>query len=319
MGIKLSCFSLESMSDNTTDVGDDILYNMENNATVTSTNNDITPSADSIGQFLTEIRNYISPFTLTILLGGSLFCVLIFAGFCLVARINAKPRRRCKSFQRMDSVASDQWVRARSYSGHTTLSNVSRSNLGVLANTATNNNILPNLGLSSPNNYSLAVPSSTVTLHRVSSYTSPYCLSPRTPTNPSSSSVMTSYPVVTPSATSFAGPRPVPVSLTLPHANYSNYCTAGLYQNRLRSPPRPLSCIAGINVANIELPKAKISNTSSPQGRFERDYMSIAEVSEQKSAKVIGNAAHNEQTDDDLNEVEATDKNEVSRRSSVYL
>merc|ERR1712126_574553 len=259
--------SLKSMSE----VGDDIHNNMENDATDASTNTDIAPSADSISQFLTEIRNYISPFTLTIFLGGSLFCVLIFAGFCLVARINAKPRRRCRSLQRIDSVASDQWMRARSYSAHTTTSNVSRSNLGVLANSTNDTTtMLPNLGLSSPTNYSLAIPSSTVTLHRVSSYTSPYCLSPRTPT-PASSSAMTSYPVVTPSATSFAGPRPVPVSLTLPHANYSNYCTAGLYQNRLRSPPRPLSCIAGINVANIDLPKAKISNSSSLQGRFERD------------------------------------------------
>ena len=48
------------MSDNTTNLGDGILNNMENNATDASTNNDITPSADSIGQFLTEIRNYVS-------------------------------------------------------------------------------------------------------------------------------------------------------------------------------------------------------------------------------------------------------------------
>ena len=126
----------------------------------------------------------------------------------------------------MDSVSSDQWVRGRSYSGHTTTSNVSRSNLGVV----TNNNIVPNLGLSSPvnTNYSPMSPpsSTTVTLHRVSSYTSPYCISPRTPST-TSSLAMTSYPVVTPSATSFAGPRPVPVPITLPHANYSDYCTAG--------------------------------------------------------------------------------------------
>ena len=144
----------------------------------------------------------------------------------LIIRINAKPRRRCKNFQRMDSVSSDQWVRGRSYSGHTTTSNVSRSNLGVV----TNNNIVPNLGLSSPvnTNYSPMSPpsSTTVTLHRVSSYTSPYCISPRTPST-TSSLAMTSYPVVTPSATSFAGPRPVPVPITLPHANYSDYCTAG--------------------------------------------------------------------------------------------
>ena len=48
------------MSDNTTDVGDDILNNMENNATDASTNTDIAPSANSISQFLTEIRNYVS-------------------------------------------------------------------------------------------------------------------------------------------------------------------------------------------------------------------------------------------------------------------
>ena len=39
-------------------------------------------------------------------------------------------------------------------------------------------------------------------------------------------STMTTYPVVTPSATSFATPRPTPLNL-IPHANYSNYCTAG--------------------------------------------------------------------------------------------
>ena len=39
---------------------------------------------------------------------------------------------------------------------------------------------------------------------------------------------MTTYPVVTPSATSFATPRPTPLNL-IPHANYSNYCTAGQY------------------------------------------------------------------------------------------
>ena len=55
------------------------------------------------------------------------------------------------------------------------------------------------------------------------------------------------------------------------------------------------------------------------KGRFERDYMSIAELSEQKSANVIGNSAHNEENDDDHNEIEATGKNEASRRSSVYL
>ena len=58
--IILSCSSLKSMSDITTDVGDDIIKNMQNNATDASTNTDIAPSANSISQFLTEIRNYVS-------------------------------------------------------------------------------------------------------------------------------------------------------------------------------------------------------------------------------------------------------------------
>ena len=55
------------------------------------------------------------------------------------------------------------------------------------------------------------------------------------------------------------------------------------------------------------------------KGRFERDYMSIAEVSEQKSLKDIANIARNEQKDDDQDGVVINDKEKVSRRGSVYL
>ena len=59
--IKLSCFSLMNMSDNsTTNVGYDKLKDMENDAADAFTNNDITPSADAVSLFLREIRNYVS-------------------------------------------------------------------------------------------------------------------------------------------------------------------------------------------------------------------------------------------------------------------
>ena len=106
---------------------------------------------------------------------------------------------------RLDSVRSLDWVSASRYNtgsgdGHSTLS--SR---------------LP----PSPASASASP------LRRIASYSPPHCLlspGPRV-------STVTSYPVVTPSAaaTSFAGPRPTPVTLVphIPHAAYSNYCTAG--------------------------------------------------------------------------------------------
>ena len=59
----------------------------------------------------------------------------------------------------------------------------------------------------------------------------------------------------------------------------------GLYQTRLRSPPRPLSCIAGLGGEKlIEIPKVKISSQAPGAARLdkerERDYMSIAELAE---------------------------------------
>merc|ERR1712062_343615 len=101
-------------------------------------------------------------------------------------------------------------------------------------------------------------------------------------------SLATTYPVVTPSTTTFSRPSPASTNYSslFPSANHSNYCTAGLYQTRLRSPPRPLSCIAGLGGEKlIEIPKVKISTNNPAQGRLdrERDYMSIAELSEQKA------------------------------------
>ena len=102
---------------------------------------------------------------------------------------------------RLDSVRSLDWVSASRYNagdGHSTLSS----------------RLPPSPASASP-------------LRRIASYSPPHCL---LPPGPRVSSV-TSYPVVTPSAaaTSFAGPRPTPVTLVphIPHAAYSSYCTAG--------------------------------------------------------------------------------------------
>jgi len=253
-------------------------------------------TTSQVSLLYTEFRKYVSPFTLTVLMSGSFLCILVFFGFCYVVRINQKRIRR-RNVTRLDSVRSLDWVSGSRYNtgpgdGHSTLSS----------------RLPPSPASASP-------------LRRISSYSPPHCL--HTP-GPRVSSV-TSYPVVTPSAaaTSFAGPRPTPVTL-IPHANYSSYCTAGLYQSRLRS-PRPLSCIAGIadlNAANsrpVELPKAKLSITSISipnQAKFERDYMSIAEVSEQR-----GNAKREDDVEEeDLDKQTQTNGRTASRRrSSVYL
>ena len=141
---------------------------------------------------------------------------------------------------------------------------------------------------------------SSSTIRRNPSFSTPYCLSSRSG-QPAVYSVMspvmslatpaslaTTYPVVTPSTTTFSRPSPASTNYSslFPAANHSNYCTAGnkevrrpdsgdkyfvspgLYQTRLRSPPRPLSCIAGLSGEKlIEIPKVKISTNTPAQVR----------------------------------------------------
>ena len=82
----------------------------------------------------------------------------------------------------------------------------------------------------------------------------------------------------------------------------------GLYQTRLRSPPRPLSCIAGLGGEKlIEIPKVKISSQAPGAARLdkerERDYMSIAELAEHQADTTTGPA----------------EENQSKRRNSVYI
>jgi len=297
----------EGVSENVTEVYD----------TNMTSDNEETPMM----QFLKQMRNYLSPFTLAVIIGGLFLCILISFGFCLVVRINSKPKRKSKGCERavswVSNVSSNWVTRSGSgYSGHTTLSTVSRSDMGTTSRET------PATGQATSNYSSSLMPGfpspTSGTLRRVSSYVTPLCISPTTRTV--ATGTLSSYPVVTPSATSFAGPRPTPVSLSLiPHAQYSNYCTAGLYQTRLRSPPRPVSCIAPLNsdygvVADI--PKAKLSTASisPPEARFDRDYMSIAECSEaRKHSRSSGDLLDEEADGKDLKE--KTNK----RRGSVYL
>merc|ERR1719481_2362485 len=117
--------------------------------------------------------------------------------------------------------------------------------------------------------------------HRSVAYPSQYRRVEHTNMFPNSARTSSNYPVVTPSTT-FHTP-----TLAVNHSRP----TAGLYQTRLRN-PRPLSCMPGIGLDY--LPKARLSsppvappmdvrgyvpNIPPPlQARFERDYMSIAEV-----------------------------------------
>ena len=90
--------------------------------------------------------------------------------------------------------------------------------------------------------------SSSSTIRRNPSFSTPYCLSSRSaPGQPAVYSVMSpvtslatpaslasSYPVVTPSTTTFARPTPASsnYSSLFPAANHSNYCTAGNWEVR---------------------------------------------------------------------------------------
>ena len=85
-------------------------------------------------------------------------------------------------------------------------------------------------------------------IKRSYSFSTPYCLSSRSaPGQPAVYSVMspvtslatpaslaTTYPVVTPSTTTFSRPSPASTNYSslFPSANHSNYCTAGNWEVR---------------------------------------------------------------------------------------
>jgi len=213
----------------------------------------------------------VSPFTLSVLGCGLLLSLMASAGFCIVCRINSRRSSQKAELNNRASVKSENWSGRFDYP----------PNDVKLVRTV--NNPLPYRRLHESQRSSL----SSSSINRTQSFSTPYCLSTRSgqPSTYSTMSPVTTlaipaslatYPVVTPTATSFARPSPLSTNFSshFPAPNHSNYCTAdtsllvrrkttfcpGLYQTRLRSPPRPLSCIAGISAERrTEIPKVKLS------------------------------------------------------------
>jgi len=225
----------------------------------------------------------ISPFLLAVVGGGIMLSVLICTVLALVVRINM--RRRMKTKRKVMKNAN-----------------------GSVGSGCGGFEQPPYLGLKDP----VRVNSSRFT-HRSVTYPSQYrkvdhtrSIFPPITTAQTRSPKQPYYPVVTPSST--FQPKP--------YTQHPTPQTAGLYQTRLRN-PRPVSCMAGVGLDY--LPKAGLSNPPVVpptggrgymphippplQARFERDYMSIAEV---------------EQSDNpDIRRGESFKQGE--RRGSVYI